>query len=45
MPSFDIVSEVDAVELRNAVDNSKRELDTASISAGWNLRWSIKTLW
>ncbi|GAB1152518.1 MAG: YajQ family cyclic di-GMP-binding protein [Shewanella algae] len=28
MPSFDIVSEVDAVELRNAVDNSKRELDT-----------------
>lgn len=27
MPSFDIVSEVDEVELRNAVDNTKRELD------------------
>ena len=28
MPSFDIVSEVDSVEIKNAVDNSKRELDT-----------------
>lgn len=28
MPSFDIVSEVDTVELRNAVDNSNRELST-----------------
>ncbi|TCN77661.1 YajQ family cyclic di-GMP-binding protein [Shewanella fodinae] len=28
MPSFDIVSEVNALELRNAVDNSRRELDT-----------------
>ncbi|RJG51534.1 YajQ family cyclic di-GMP-binding protein [Motilimonas pumila] len=28
MPSFDIVSEVDAVELKNAVDNANRELDT-----------------
>ncbi|USD38553.1 MULTISPECIES: YajQ family cyclic di-GMP-binding protein [Ferrimonas] len=28
MPSFDIVSEVDAVELRNAVDNASRELTT-----------------
>ncbi len=28
MPSFDIVSEVDEVELRNAVDNTRRELDT-----------------
>jgi len=26
MPSFDIVSEVDEVELRNAVENSRREL-------------------
>ncbi|WP_434360652.1 YajQ family cyclic di-GMP-binding protein [Parasalinivibrio latis] len=26
MPSFDIVSEIDAVELKNAVDNSSREL-------------------
>jgi uncharacterized protein YajQ (UPF0234 family) len=28
MPSFDIVSEIDIVELRNAVDNSNRELST-----------------
>jgi uncharacterized protein YajQ (UPF0234 family) len=28
MPSFDIISEVDSVELRNAVDNSNRELST-----------------
>ncbi|MEZ8744619.1 YajQ family cyclic di-GMP-binding protein [Vibrio sp. 10N.261.49.A5] len=28
MPSFDIISEVDAVELRNAVDNANRELST-----------------
>ncbi|WED23154.1 YajQ family cyclic di-GMP-binding protein [Vibrio sp. JC009] len=28
MPSFDIVSEVDTVELRNSVDNSNRELST-----------------
>ncbi|MBY7898493.1 YajQ family cyclic di-GMP-binding protein [Vibrio fluvialis] len=28
MPSFDIVSEIDVVELRNAVDNSNRELAT-----------------
>ncbi|MEH6532054.1 MAG: YajQ family cyclic di-GMP-binding protein [Photobacterium frigidiphilum] len=28
MPSFDIVSEVDFVEVRNAVDNSARELKT-----------------
>ncbi|MFB9134197.1 YajQ family cyclic di-GMP-binding protein [Vibrio sp. AK197] len=28
MPSFDIVSEIDAVELRNAVENSARELTT-----------------
>lgn len=28
MPSFDIVSEVDTVELKNAVDNAKRELET-----------------
>ncbi|WP_153905685.1 DUF520 family protein, partial [Vibrio parahaemolyticus] len=25
MPSFDIVSEIDTVELRNAVDNANRE--------------------
>lgn len=28
MPSFDIISEVDTVELRNAVDNANRELAT-----------------
>ncbi|MGL5392840.1 MAG: DUF520 family protein, partial [Shewanella sp.] len=28
MPSMDIVSEVNEVELRNAVDNTKRELST-----------------
>ncbi len=28
MPSFDIVSEIDTVELRNAVDNANRELST-----------------
>lgn len=28
MPSFDIVSEIDNVELKNAVDNAKRELST-----------------
>nr|WP_086939354.1 YajQ family cyclic di-GMP-binding protein [Thaumasiovibrio occultus] len=28
MPSFDIVSEVDTVELRNAVQNAQRELST-----------------
>lgn len=28
MPSFDIVSEIDNVELKNAVDNSTRELAT-----------------
>ncbi|UJF18075.1 YajQ family cyclic di-GMP-binding protein [Vibrio sp. SS-MA-C1-2] len=28
MPSFDIISEVDNVEVRNAIDNSRREVDT-----------------
>jgi len=28
MPSFDIISEIDTVEVRNAVDNSNRELAT-----------------
>lgn len=28
MPTFDIVSEIDAVELKNAVDNAARELST-----------------
>lgn len=28
MPSFDIISEIDHVELKNAVENAKRELST-----------------
>ncbi|MCK6265047.1 YajQ family cyclic di-GMP-binding protein [Vibrio sp. ZSDE26] len=28
MPSFDIISEIDTVELKNAVDNASRELTT-----------------
>ena len=28
MPSFDIVSEIDLVEVKNAVDNANRELET-----------------
>ncbi|MFQ6372168.1 YajQ family cyclic di-GMP-binding protein [Shewanella sp. YIC-542] len=28
MPSFDIVSEINAVELRNATDNTRREMDS-----------------
>ncbi|MFD2176572.1 YajQ family cyclic di-GMP-binding protein [Veronia pacifica] len=28
MPSFDIISEIDLVELKNAVDNANRELST-----------------
>ncbi|OLQ94025.1 YajQ family cyclic di-GMP-binding protein [Vibrio ponticus] len=28
MPSFDIVSEIDSVELRNAIENAQRELST-----------------
>ncbi|WMS89139.1 YajQ family cyclic di-GMP-binding protein [Pleionea litopenaei] len=28
MPSFDIITEIEATEIRNAVENSNRELDT-----------------
>ncbi len=28
MPSFDVVSEIESTELKNAVDNAKRELET-----------------
>jgi uncharacterized protein YajQ (UPF0234 family) len=28
MPTFDIVSEVDHMEVRNAVDQARREIDT-----------------
>jgi uncharacterized protein YajQ (UPF0234 family) len=32
MPSFDVVSEVDLQEVRNAVDQANREIGTLSIS-------------
>lgn len=42
MPSFDIVSEIDAVELRNAVENSTRELasrfDFRNVDASFELK-------
>lgn len=31
MPSFDIVSEVDLQEARNAVDNASREVESLSL--------------
>lgn len=44
MPSFDIVSEIDAQEARNAVENSRRELegrfDFRGVQAGYE--WSDK---
>jgi hypothetical protein len=44
MPSFDIVSEIDAQEVRNAVENSRRELegrfDFRGVQAGFE--WSAK---
>lgn len=44
MPSFDIVSEVDEVELRHAVDNTKRELDTRFDFRGVESSVSLKDL-
>ncbi|MBD1389617.1 YajQ family cyclic di-GMP-binding protein [Neiella sp. HB171785] len=48
MPSFDIVSEVDEVELNNAVGNSTRELDTRfdfrGVDASFNLADMVVTL-
>lgn len=42
MPSFDIVSEIDMVEVRNAVDNSNRELatrfDFRNVEASFDLK-------
>ncbi len=41
MPSFDIISEIDTVELKNAVDNANRELTTRfdfrNVSASFEL--------
>ncbi|MDN7124923.1 YajQ family cyclic di-GMP-binding protein [Pseudidiomarina terrestris] len=48
MPSFDIVSEVDTVELRNAVDNANRELssrfDFRGVDAHIDLKETTVTL-
>ncbi|RUO63614.1 YajQ family cyclic di-GMP-binding protein [Pseudidiomarina insulisalsae] len=44
MPSFDIVSEVDRVELKNAVDNAKRELDSRFDFRGVDARIELNDL-
>jgi len=48
MPSFDIVSEVDTVELRNAVDNANREISTRfdfrNVEASFELKDEIVKL-
>jgi len=48
MPSFDIVSEVDMVEIRNATENTVRELatrfDFRGVEAGVELKDSVVTL-
>ncbi|MDD1780646.1 YajQ family cyclic di-GMP-binding protein [Enterovibrio sp. ZSDZ35] len=45
MPSFDIVSEIDSVELGNAVDNSTRELatrfDFRNVEASFELKKEV----
>ncbi|CAH0533453.1 hypothetical protein VST7929_01321 [Vibrio stylophorae] len=48
MPSFDIISEIDLVEARNAVDNSTRELSTRfdfrGVEASFALKDNIVTM-
>lgn len=48
MPSFDIVSEIDLVEVRNAVDNANRELSTRfdfrNVEAGFELKENQVTM-
>ncbi|MGX5914723.1 YajQ family cyclic di-GMP-binding protein [Aliidiomarina sp. Khilg15.8] len=44
MPSFDIVSEIDQVELRNAVDNASRELATRFDFRGVEASFELKEL-
>lgn len=41
MPSFDIVTEIDSVELTNAVDNSNRELQTRFDFRGSEAEFSL----
>lgn len=42
MPSFDIVSELDAHEVANAIDQANREVDTRFDFKGTNARYEIK---
>jgi uncharacterized protein YajQ (UPF0234 family) len=44
MPSFDVVSEVDAQEVRNAVDQASRELSTRFDFKGTNSTIELKEL-
>jgi cyclic-di-GMP-binding protein len=44
MPSFDVVSEVDAQEIRNAVDQASRELSTRFDFKGTNSSIELKDL-
>jgi uncharacterized protein YajQ (UPF0234 family) len=44
MPSFDVVSEVDAQEVRNAVDQASRELSTRFDFKGTNSTIELKDL-
>lgn len=48
MPSFDIVSEVDLQEARNAVDNASREVesrfDFRNVEASFELNDASKTI-
>ena len=49
MPAFDVVSEVDLQEVRNAVDQSSRELrtrfDFRGVDAGFDLDGGVVTVW
>lgn len=49
MPAFDVVSEVDLQELRNAVDQAARELkgrfDFRAVDAGVELQGETPTVW
>ena len=44
MPSFDVVSEIDAQEVRNAVDQASRELSTRFDFKGTNSSIELKEL-
>lgn len=44
MPTFDIVSEIDRVELKNAVDNANRELDSRFDFRGVDARIELNDL-